>query len=338
MRKILFFAHDPGGANAIKPLILPLRAKGFECFIYGKGPALFILPNVAEYAGNTDELIKNVKPNFIITGTSAKDMTEKELRKSALTHGILCLSILDSWVNYNRFTKYSTKELAKNKKYNELDYLPDFLIVMDTYAKNEASKQGVPKDIIYPLGNPHFGYIKNALKNLNADELRNSLLDGKNKLIVWVSEPIIEDYGKGLELECLKDLIEIIPKEAKLVVKPHPREKQDKFDEFKDITIIKDISSQHIIKAADLIISMTSMVLLESIIADKQAISYQKNQTNDEKFILTKMKALPFINDKFSLKKEIEERLKIHKKINLQINFNATENIIKFIEERLCQN
>lgn len=338
MLKILFFAHDPGGANAIKPLIEPLNKKGFKCLVYGKGPALKILPNVIEYSGDTDKLIESIKPNFIITGTSASDMTEKELRLSAQKCGIECLAILDSWVNYNRFTKYSTKELAKNKKYSELSYLPTYLIVMDEYAKNEAIKESVPKNIIYPLGNPHFEYIKNSFKALNVDELRKSLLKGKQKLIVWASEPYIEDYGKGMEIECLKDLIEVVPNDTHLIIKPHPREKLDKFDKFKGIAIVRDMSSLQMIKAADLVLSMTSMVLIESIIANKATLSYQKNETDNEKFILTKMKALPFINDKFSLKKEIEERLKFHNKINLQIKFNATENIIKFIEERLCQN
>lgn len=338
MRKILFFAHDPGGANAIKPLILPLMAKGFECFIYGKGPALFILPNVAEYAGNTDELIKNVKPNFIITGTSAKDMTEKELRKSAHKHGILCLAILDFWVNYNRFTKYSTKELAKNKRYNELDYLPDFLIVMDTYAKDEASKQGVPKELMHPLGNPHFRYIKDCFDALDVSGLRSSLLKGKQKLILWASEPHTNNYG----LECLKDLIEYIPDNARLLIKPHPREKLDKFEKIArgGGTIIKNISSLQAIKISDLIVSITSMVLLESIIVNKSALSYQKYETNPNKFILTKRQILPFINDEITLKNELQRALKFNSCVykNVDLNFNATENIIKFIEDRLCQN
>ncbi|MDO5307315.1 MAG: DUF354 domain-containing protein [bacterium] len=339
MAKILFFAHDPGGANAIKPLIEPLINKNNICEIYGKGPALKILPNAIEYSGNTNNLIKKLEPNFVITGTSASDMTEKELRKSAKEFNIPCMAILDHWVNYNRFTKYSSKELLLNKKFNEIEYLPDYYIVMDDYAKKEAIKTMVPEQIIYPLGNPHFKSIKDDFEQLNINSLRNRLLEGKEKLIVWASEPYLEDYGYGQELNCLNDLIEIVPDNIQLIIKPHPRECENKFKKFKNIKIVKDITSQQAIKPADVVISMTSMVLIESIIADKPTISYQKNEIDKNKFILTKMNALNFIRDKMELQKELHKMLhEKNIKSNFKIDFNATKNIIKFIEDKLCQN
>lgn len=339
MTKILFFAHDPGGANAIKPLIEPLSKKGFKCLVYGKGPALKILPNVTKYSGDTDKLIESIKPNFIITGTSASDMTEKELRLSAKKFDIQCLAILDSWVNYNRFTKYSPLELSINKRYNELFYLPTYLIVIDKYAKNEAIKESVPKEIIYPLGNPHFGYIKDCFKEQNIDELRDSLLNDKQKLILWVQEPHTNEHG----LESLKDLAELIPDNAKLIIKPHPRENYEKFEKIArggGIIIDKNISSLQAIKIADLVVSMTSMMLVESVILNKNALSYQKDEINDNKFILTKRKILPFINNKISLKNELQKSLNANKYAykNINLDFNATKNIIEFIEDKICQN
>lgn len=82
------------------------------------------------------------------------------------------------------------------------------------------------------------------------------------------------------------------------------------------------------------------MVLLESVIVNKSALSYQKYETNPNKFILTKRKILPFINDEITLKNELQRALKFNSCAykNAHLNFNATENIIKFIEDRLCQN
>lgn len=339
MLKILFFAHDPGGANAIKPLIEPLSLKGFKCLVYAKGPALEILPNAIYYANNTDNLVKSIMPNFIITGTSVSDMTEKELRLSAKNFGIKCLAILDAWVNYNRFTKFSSLELSINKRYNELLYLPTYLIVIDKYAKNEAIKECVPKEIIYPLGNPHFGYIKDCFKEQNVDKLRTSLLNGKQKLILWAQEPHTNELG----LESLKDLAELIPDNASLIIKPHPRENYEKFAKIArggGIIIDKNISSLQAIKIADLVVSMTSMMLVESVILNKNALSYQKDEINDNKFILTKRKILPFINNKISLKNELQKALNTDKYAYKDINldFNATKNIIKFIEDKICQN
>ena len=335
MAKLLFYAHDPGGANAIKPLIEPLKQRPNEIYVFGAGPALKILPDITEFKDNTDDLITKIKPDFVITGTSSANITEKKLRKSAKINNIQSMAILDAWINYNRFTPYSCKDLSINKKYGELDYLPDYVIVMDDYAKEQMIKEGVPENVIYPLGNPHFKFIKDNFENLKTEDLRKNLLNGKEKLILWASECYIEDYGHGMELECLKDIVDIIPKNFQLIVKPHPREKENKFDEFKNIKIVRDKTSAELIKCADLVISMTSMVLIESIIARKPSLSYQKNETDKNKFILTKMNAIPFINDKITLRNRLQEPFKTS---DFKIKFDATNKIIKFIEEKLCQN
>ena len=337
MAKILFFAHDPGGANAINPLIPLLKQRGYDVIVRGDGSALNILSDVEQFTGDTDALIKEIRPDFVITGTSAADMTEKNLRKSARKAGIKCMAILDAWVNYNRFTKYSCNELKENGRYNETEFLPDYFIVMDEFAKQEAVKEGIPSEIIYPIGNPHFKNIRDSFDNLNTEELRKNLLNGKEKLVVWASECLIEDYGTGMELESLKDVIELMPENVQLVVKPHPREKEDKFDGFGGLKIVRDITSREAIKSADIVMSMTSMVLIESIIGGKPCISYQKGADNKDKFILTKIGALPFINDKIKLREEFNTILRDKKgNSSFTINYSAAENIIKFMEDKIC--
>lgn len=331
--KIMFFAHDPGGANAIAPLLQSVDPR-HELIVKAKGPALSILENAQEF--NND--LTNIMPDLIITGTSANDFTEKELWKEASKLNIKTMAILDHWCNYGiRFSKYGLKDIDKFDQ--SCDFLPDYIIVMDEYAKQEMVKEGVPSNIIYPLGNPHFKSLKDSFEKLNVDNLRKTLLEDKEKLVVWASEPYIEDYGQGMELECLKDIIKIIPNNAQLIIKPHPKESENKFKEFTNLKIIKNVSSQQIIKAADLVLSMTSMFLIESIIAGKPTLSYQKNQTDKNKFILTKIGALPFISDIINLRKEVYKILtNEYIKSNFKLAFEATDNIKKFIEERVCQN
>ena len=227
--KILIYAHDPGGANTILPLIEPLKQRGHNVFIYGAGSALNILPDIIEYEKDSEFLIKKINPDFIITGTSASCMTEKTLRKEAKNYKIPCMSILDHWTNYGiRFSKYSSSEIDEYDKNKTFDYLSDYIIVMDEYAKNQMASEGIPEKIIYPLGNPYFGYIKDEFEKLNVHDLRKSLLNGKKKLAVWGSLPFIEDFGYGDEITALSDIVELLPKEYELVIKPHPREKLEK--------------------------------------------------------------------------------------------------------------
>ena len=309
MAKLLFYAHDPGGANTLFPLIEPLKKNGHDLFIYGANAALKILPDITCYQGDTDELIKKIMPDFVITGTSTDDLTEKKIKQSARKFGIKSLAILDAWINYNRFTKYSCTELNENGRYDETEYLPDYYIVMDDYAKQEAIKEKVPSEIIYPLGNPHFEFIKQQIEKLEVSDLRKKLLGNKTKVVVYASCADFVDYGKNTDKENVLDLLEVLPNNANFIVKPHPRDIKGFFDDVKGITIIDNIPSQEVIKASDLVVSSNSMLLIESLIMNQPCISYQKHQRDKNNFILTKIGALPFINDKIELKREVLKKL-----------------------------
>ncbi len=192
--KILFFANDPGGANAIAPLIPALESK-HTVFVYGKGAALKILPNVQilspymESFSKTipkylEKLLFSIQPDLLITGTSGSDFTERYLWQLSQKMHIKSIAILDHWVNYGvLFSKWATVDRDKFTK--QCDFLPSYIIVMDDFAKEEMVADGVPPDIILPLGNPHFEKImKTAQPNYdrkNSDKTH----------ITFASEPLI---------------------------------------------------------------------------------------------------------------------------------------------------
>src|SRR5574344_1028646 len=127
--KIMFYANDPGGANAIKPLLNPLEGEN-DIFIYGNNSALKILPNCKEYNKN----MKKIMPDIVITGTSANEFTEKIIWEESKKLDIKTIAILDHWCNYGvRFSKYGLNEIEKFDK--KCDFLPDYIIVMDNFAK-----------------------------------------------------------------------------------------------------------------------------------------------------------------------------------------------------------
>lgn len=336
MPKILFFAHDPGGANAISPLIESLK-KEHEVFVFAKGPALQKLPNAQEFKKDT---LKTIMPDLIITGTSANDKTEKLLWQEAKVLNIKSMAILDHWANYGvRFSEYGLSEIEKFKK--ECKFLPDYIIVMDEFAKQEMAKDGVPEEIIYPLGNPHFETIIKQAKTVK--NIRSNFINKNEFLIIFASEPYTEDYGKGNEKKVLKDLIEVVQaKNIKIIIKLHPKEDFSKYAEFKDLpNIILDKNTPPIeaIMASDLIISMTSMFLIEGMILGKNILSYQPNEINPDKFILTHNKMLPFVKDKEDFKEKLLNILNGERYLqyNQGIEFKAIEKIVKFIREQLCQ-
>lgn len=336
MAKIMFFAHDPGGANAILPLIEPLK-KEHEVFVFAKGPALLKLPNALEL--KKDEL-KTIMPDFLITGTSANDKTEKLLWQEAKALNIKSMAILDHWVNYGvRFSKYGLDEIEKFDK--KCEFLPDYIIVMDEFAKQEMAKDGIPQDIIYPLGNPHFENL--IIQSKNMANIHSEFANNDNFLITFASEPYTEDYGKGNEKQVLKDLIDVVQdKNVKIIVKLHPKEEFSKYAEFKDLPNIildKNTPSIEAIMASDLIISMTSMFLIEGMILGKNILSYQPDEISPDKFILTRNKILPFVKDKDDFKEKLLNILKGQQYLqyNQSTGFGAIERINNFISGELCK-
>jgi hypothetical protein len=225
--------------------------------VFAKGPAVNILPKCESLPENA---LAIHRPDFLITGTSYPDLTENELWSEAANLKIKSMAILDYWVNYKaRFSKC----------------YPQYFVVMDELAKKEAIAEGVPENIIYPLGNPHFERIaktKGKLKILYASQANN------------LDSPVIGDLMS-------------IAKESgniEIIIRNHPRQPPP-----------PQIDSLQAITQSDIVVSTTSMLLLEAILLGKKAISYLPNAKSKEEFILTKNGYLPFINNISDLKKQI---------------------------------
>ena len=329
--KIMLYANDPGGANAISPLVEPLRERGHEIYVFANLSALQIL-NCKEYSNE----LRNIMPDILITGTSAKNLNERYLWQEAKNLKIKTIAFVEYWGNYGiRFSDISALEIEKFN--GNCNMLPDYIIVPDDFAKEEAIKEGVPSNLIYPLGNPHFQNIYSKLNFI--ENKKTNFVDENETLITYASQPFTEDLGKpGEELNVLEDIIDSTDK--KILVKLHPKEDFSKFDKYKDkVMLNKEMSMPEIIKASDLVISINSMVLLEAMIIKKPIIAYQRNETDKNKFILTKFGIIPFINNKTDFQIELKNKLLNHNIILCDnfIRYDSIKNIIKFAEEDIWQ-
>lgn len=339
MSRIMFFAHDPGGANAISPLIAPLESE-HEVFVFAKGPALGKISAAREIQADT---LTCVNPDLLITGTSSNDMTEKHLWAEARRLGVKTMAIVDHWMNYGiRFSKYGLREIAKYNSDQTFDYLPDYIVVMDEFAKSEMIKEGVPAEKVFSLGNPHFEAVIESARGIDRQKGREALgIKEDEYLITFASEPYIEDYGSGPELDVLRDLIETVGelgKHVKIIVRPHPKEKPEKFSRvFPAVRIDKETPYCESILVSDLVVSMTSMFLIEALILGRKILSYQLGAPSPEFFILTRNKILPFINTKEDLRRQLETCIVSSAEAH---DFDVGGGVIKrhlmFIREVLC--
>jgi len=381
MKKILLFSRDPGGANTLIPLVKKLEKK-YEVRLYGKDMALkrynyFNLEgldienrvkeiNLAEIKN----FLKNEKPDYIITGTSADDRTEKILWEAAKKLNIKSLAIIDNWMNYGvRFSKYGVSEISKYEKSPEHEYQPDKILVMDSYTKKEMEKIGFAKNKLIVSGQPYFdlldNYQKKYTKNKVAKFKKENEISLKDKLVTFASEPlefVYKEAGKKntyfgfTEKTIIKDLLgelrKIVSENKKinltLVLKLHPKENESEImklvESEKDlnfkIKILKDCNSWDLMMSSDLICGMSSMFLIESVILNRPVISIKIGLRKEDTFILSRRKILKTVLNKKQLKKKLEKALilKENPKYNFKVIKAASDNIIKFIDKSLCQN
>ncbi|MDR0556229.1 MAG: DUF354 domain-containing protein [Holosporaceae bacterium] len=345
-KKILIFSHDPGGANAVYPLIDAFRSRGHEVLPYANGYACRkILEHRSLPKDNIDGVLNDVAPDFIVTGTSSSDVTEKFLWIAARKHNIPTMAILDHWCNYGiRFSNYRPKDLDKYRVDKTFDFLPSHICVMNDFAKKEMQDEGIPGEIIHPFGNPHFASMISKSKNVDVAKIRAKFPSNK-QIITFASEPYEEDYGYEIspERKALDDIVAVLKRyeDLTLVVKLHPRERKNKYAKsgYSGCIFDREMDSIDMVVASNLVISVTSMFTIEACILGKKALSYQPSESNKDNFVLTRNGVLPFLNNRADLDGAMDTILNTEKILyNFTVDFCATENIVVFVEGIICRN
>lgn len=379
-KKILLFSRDPGGANTIFPLVETLKEKKYDVKLYGKDVALSKYKqhgiegiNVLNKVNSItmDEIINFLikeSPDFIITGTSANDFTEKYIWKAAEKLKIPNFAILDQWVNYGiRFSQFNVSELEKYNKKKEQPYLPTKILVMDEYAKNQIIKEGIDRNKIVVAGQPYFDYLIDKCNKISNDDIKKCRqdfqCDDNEFLITYASEPISKVYKESdnskhywgyTEKTILKDIIHVIKnikkdtkKNIKIIIRPHPKEEEDNYLDiiknikYEGISIIVDkkYNPYILMKASNLIIGMSSMFLIESVVLRNPIISVQIGLKRQNPFILEHKKIIKSILQRKELEKKLREFI-ICNKLDisfLDLEYGSVNNVIKYMEEVLWQ-
>ena len=258
--KILWSANDPGGANAIFPVVEALKARGDEVAGVATGPAL----QFARARGLAVYDAPPFVPNLFLAGTSMGDSTdEKIFRTLGSTPSVY---VMDAWGNYKgRFSKDGI----------DISYMPTKVCVVDEYSKQDAITEGVPESHIEVTGNPHFDHFADTITRAYEDK----------QLVVFVSQPVSQDVGGAYgfdEYAVLKDVIEVLPDECRLEIRLHPREQVGKYDAYVGGRIsVGEGSLEEALSRAGFVVGMFSPVLLQAAIAGKPILSYQPHGVKD---------------------------------------------------------
>ncbi len=371
-RKMLLFSRDPGGTNAIMPLIEPLRALGNEVNVYGKDAALSIyrkqnidcsdicatVPSGTQE--QTDEFVRKICPDLIVTGTSSEDFTERHLWKAAERAQITSFAVLDQWTNY-RLRFISEGEDPLDPRPASKLVVPSFFFIMDEFARKEMCALGIDCEKLVVSGQPFFDYIRKSgerFTTLEIERLRGELAGTQGGLVfVFASQPIAsihrkngmaEDYWGYTEITvlenvaaCLSKLAEEMPVRVTLVLRLHPKDELNAYQNTLatlpssiKVVVDRETDSSLLLKGADLIIGMFSMLLLEAAILDRRFISVQIGLKRENPLIFDRMGLVRSILTEQELEETLRAILsgKNEKFPNLHFDFGATERITNYLE------
>ncbi len=321
--RVLAFAREAGGAQAIAPVINCLQGAGAAVIVTAKdvGKAVFeghgFTPLYLE-AGTSryiEPLLWNAwncrVPDVVLTSAASLpelDVTEKHLWQWARSKGIPSVAVLDQWQNYaKRFSSPGTSDLA---------YLPDICCVMDEIAKRGMVEEGVPSACLKVTGQPAFDQLADAAKaEIDAAlALKRELeMDNGRPTLVFIGEALQEHwlveygYDERTCLNCLLEIIKDLPERPNLIVKKHPQNVDEDFDlevirRLSERLVIRIIGMEHparrVVLAADVVVGMSSVLLVESILLGKITVSMEIGARVFNKCFPVDIGAIPLLIEK----------------------------------------
>jgi hypothetical protein len=264
MKKIACIAHGPGTANALFPLIAPLKEQ-YDVHLFPFHPYASKLWETDLCLLDEFNSIFLEDFSLILTGTSSMHEVEKATPILAKEFNIPVVSILDKWDNYE----------------NRFQYEPDYIIAIDEKAKSDISTLGIHSSKIFPLGNPHFDRLKPYVDFYEASTPYD---------VVFFSEPIKKSK------EAFYYLVKLMDQHPKwfnhLYVTPHPRENETWLRQYckdeKNVTFTMYHESFSLLLTCDVSVGVSTSLLYEANIIGKPAIFYRSQD-----HLLEQVQSLP---------------------------------------------
>jgi len=295
---IVAVSGDPGGAEALAPVLLALQATDtkLRLFAYHQAQAMWRARGLdfASLPTETTEadavsLLQSSEADLLLVSTSMNGVNlERKFTAAARTLGLPSLGVLDLWTNYRARFLDDRGEMA---------LVPDRLAIMDERARQEMMAEGFEPERLVVAGQPAFEEVVRWRTEAPEDlhrKIRLSLkVDESEWLVVFGSQPLSrlaeQDGAASLgytEQTVLPMLIEALEKIATrsgraitLLIRPHPRESEADYAPFRSpaISILVSMAGhrREIALAADVVVGMNSAFLIEACYLGCATLSLQ---------------------------------------------------------------
>ncbi|MBU4230848.1 MAG: alpha-2,8-polysialyltransferase family protein [Proteobacteria bacterium] len=314
LRKILFFSCEPGGAEALIPVIRLVEAQPHcEAIVLGFGHALerFAKKEIAcDEIGSVQmedfSLLDHHEPDLLITSATSLpsvDMTEKYLWRQTKQRGIPSLAFLDQWQNY-------AVRFSGNQDLERLAYQPDWINCLNETGREEMIREGFEQSRLVAFGQPYLSSLKHDLSTLDVARLKARLrISAGDKVALFVSEPIREYYGdtRGYDqyqvLDYFLSNLADTTERPEILVKLHPKDNRasfqvlaERFETLSPQFIGNELSPIESLAVSDFIFGMSSIMLIEAYVLGKMVASLQPGLRGEDPLVLTRHKLVPMVS------------------------------------------
>jgi len=335
---VLALAEDPGGAEALLPVLKRIsQRKSNSLTVLARNHAWTIFdtvglkpircshqgPDFSQWLRFADNWLVEHQPGQIVTATSDKGLLERAFIRASKRRGIHCLTLVDFWTNYAR------RFLLPNENGLREEILPHAIAVIDEFSLEEMKGFGFPEEILFATGQPAFQNFVLWTKSDQAQNARQKVrdhfkLNADQKLVLFVSQyisdmypPGTDDYRGYTEFDVLSDLIQAVIALKPipfLAIKLHPKEFPGKFDDplkgvSSHIQVVHDFDIDTLVMAADILVGMTSSVLVKGALARHKIISYQPRLKGRDELVLSRMGVIDTIKDPEMLTTKLRAQL-----------------------------
>ncbi len=280
---------DAGGAEAVVPVLKLLEQRKTLAGTWAAAPAQQVLSregvqhrSLAEMT--PDAMLELARPTLLLTGTSWADHPpELDYIQAALRAEVPVLSVVDFWSNYAARFLGSDGRLV----------LPDRIAVPDDVAAVEAVAEGLPAERVVATGNPYYEVLLKRGQGFDRDArltFREQVgVSRKATLVLFASQPIRALYGDrmgydedqvvSLVRDGVGNVADWLGHGITLAIRSHPRQEGGaRIPEGTSKVVVRRADEGDPLSwilAADLVVGMSSALLLQASLLGLRVVSVQ---------------------------------------------------------------
>lgn len=297
---IAIFVEDPGAANFVARVPEELLNHGLSSRLYACGHAATQLSGLGQIyeplpgGGDPGAFLADIAPRCVVAGTSENpDSPVLRMIQAAQRSAIVSVGVIDALMNAEiRF---------RGRTQDPLAFAPDWLLVPARPSLESFRFLGFRAERIVVTGHPHFDFLKEQRSRLEREGRQSVRLrtlpdvGADHQVLLFVTEGSartklqpranVESYslrgtsgGCGRSEIVLEELRESLGRtglKPHVVLRIHPKDVAADYESFRDS--FDDISSGgsplELAYAADLVVGMTSMLMLEAAILGRPTLA-----------------------------------------------------------------